>query len=175
MVCLLWIACRTVHSQHALLGLHGCWDDDGGSSLQALRVDDWETLWGERLGYRWCELHTLRVLSEPGPKFGESKLLTKPDSIFFPAHVLSICPSSKHFETWILHPQFGKLGVFPIENDENSMPNSHKIPTSHHTTRQVFGFSLGTGWIASRECVRKAYNEICGFDKARFPGMGRDG
>lgn len=74
-----------------------------------------------------------------------------------------------------LHPQFGKLGVFPIENDEHSMPNSHKIPTSHHTTRQVFGFSLGTGWIASRECVRKAYNEICGFDKARFPGMGRDG
>ena len=55
------------------------------------------------------------------------------------------------------------------------MPNSHKIPTSHLTTRQVFGFSLGTGWIASRECVRKAYNEICGFDKARFPGMGRDG
>lgn len=33
---------------------------------------------------------------------------------------------------------------------------------------QVFGFSLGTGWIASRECVRKAYNEICGFDKGEM-------
>ena len=108
------------------------------------------------------------------PCFGESKLLTKPDSYFCPAHVLSICPS-KYFETWIFTSPVWKIRCFPIENDEHSLPNSHKFPTSHHTTRQVFGFSLGTGWIASRECVRKAYNEICGFDKARFPGTGRDG
>jgi len=30
---------------------------------------------------------------------------------------------------------------------------------------QVFGWSLGTGWIAARECVRQAYNEICKFDE----------
>merc|ERR1712060_447477 len=30
---------------------------------------------------------------------------------------------------------------------------------------QVFGWSLGTGWIQARECVRQAYNEICGFDE----------
>lgn len=33
---------------------------------------------------------------------------------------------------------------------------------------EVFGFSLGTGWIASRECVRKAYNAICGFEKGEM-------
>jgi len=30
---------------------------------------------------------------------------------------------------------------------------------------QVFGWSLGTGWIAARECVREAFNDICGFDE----------
>lgn len=34
---------------------------------------------------------------------------------------------------------------------------------------QVFGFSLGTGWISARECVREAYNAICGFEKAGKP------
>lgn len=28
---------------------------------------------------------------------------------------------------------------------------------------QVFGWSLGTGWIAARECTREAYNAVCGF------------
>lgn len=33
---------------------------------------------------------------------------------------------------------------------------------------QVFGFSLGTGWISTRECVRKAFNAICGFEKGEM-------
>lgn len=33
---------------------------------------------------------------------------------------------------------------------------------------QVFGFSLGTGWISARECVREAYNAICGFEKGEM-------
>eukprot|EP00438_Fugacium_kawagutii_P009224 Skav224569 [mRNA] locus=scaffold4295:222747:224780:- [translate_table: standard] len=33
---------------------------------------------------------------------------------------------------------------------------------------QIFGFSLGTGWISARECVRMAYNEICGFEKGEM-------
>ena len=32
----------------------------------------------------------------------------------------------------------------------------------------VFGFFLGTGWIFARECVRDAYNAICGFEKGEM-------
>lgn len=33
---------------------------------------------------------------------------------------------------------------------------------------QVFGWSLGTGWIATRECTREAFNTICKFEKAEM-------
>jgi len=33
---------------------------------------------------------------------------------------------------------------------------------------QVFGWSLGTGWIAARECTREAFNSICKFSKAEM-------
>ncbi|CAE7821468.1 unnamed protein product [Symbiodinium sp. KB8] len=36
-------------------------------------------------------------------------------------------------------------------------------------SEQVFGWSLGTGWIATRECTREAFNTICKFEKA-LPG-----
>jgi len=38
---------------------------------------------------------------------------------------------------------------------------SHSEPYQN----QVFGWSLGTGWIAARECTREAYNDICGFEE----------
>merc|ERR1712217_731237 len=33
---------------------------------------------------------------------------------------------------------------------------------------QVFGWSLGTGWIAARECTREAFVEICDFAPGEF-------
>lgn len=40
-----------------------------------------------------------------------------------------------------------------------------EIMHSEPYQNQVFGWSLGTGWITTRECVREAYNDICGFDE----------
>jgi len=45
--------------------------------------------------------------------------------------------------------------------DINDVLWSHSEPYQN----QIFGWSLGTGWIAARECVRQAYNEICNFDE----------
>jgi len=112
------------------------------------RLKTWESPWTEDGGMWFYNLLGKDKLGKQGYDAMEQWP-------YYISALLMYVPSYRSFT-----PIFEKL----LEDNGWDLDDVH-FSFSEPYQNQVFGWSLGTGWIAARECVREAYNEICKFDE----------